>query len=147
MTFINKMAGARSSCGGFQVLHFKKTKGKGKFKTMLSFLFVDTRKLFVMKLSFEEFNLVFSTERFLKNLQAHSVLLVKKLKLLKGNFFVFIKFSWTFSTFWHRCERKTTKCTPIWNWFYVEFCHVLSQFNLGERIHDPVSVTRVAFKD
>ena len=55
-------------------------------------------------------------------------------KVVKRVFFVFIKFSWTFSTFWHTCERKTTKCAPIWNWFYVEFCHVLSRFNLGERI-------------
>ena len=52
-----------------KVLHFKientlikDTSGKGKFKRMLSFLFVDKRKLFAMKLSFEEFNLV-STRR------------------------------------------------------------------------------------
>ena len=36
----------------------KDTNGKKKFKRMLSFLFVDKRKLFAMKLSFEEFNLV-----------------------------------------------------------------------------------------
>ena len=29
----------------------------------------------------------------------------------------------------------------------VEFCHVLSRFILRERIHDPASVTRIAFKD
>ena len=52
-----------------KVLHFKientpikDTSGKGKFKRMLSFLIVDKRKLFAMKLSFEEFNLV-STRR------------------------------------------------------------------------------------
>ena len=51
-----------------KVLHFKientpikDTNGKRKFKRMLSFLFVDKRKLFVMKLSFEEFSLVFYT--------------------------------------------------------------------------------------
>ena len=51
-----------------KVLHFKientpikDTNGKRKFKRMLSFLFVDKRKLFAMKLSFEEFNLVFYT--------------------------------------------------------------------------------------
>ena len=50
------------------VLHFKienmkirDTNGKRKFNRMLSFLFVDKRKLFAMKLSFEEFNLVFYT--------------------------------------------------------------------------------------
>ena len=37
----------------------KDTNGMRKFKRMLSFLFVD--KLFAMKLSFEEFNLVFYT--------------------------------------------------------------------------------------
>ena len=36
----------------------KDTNGKKKFKRMLSFLFVDKRKLFAMKLSFEEFNFV-----------------------------------------------------------------------------------------
>ena len=45
-------------------LHFKientpiKTNRKRKFNEMLSFLFVDKRKLFALKLSFEEFNLV-----------------------------------------------------------------------------------------
>ena len=43
-------------------IHREKTNGKRKFKRMLSFLFVDKRKLFAMKLSFEEFNLV-STRR------------------------------------------------------------------------------------
>ena len=51
-----------------KVLHFKiesttikDANGKRKFKRMLSFLFVDKRKLFAKKLSFEEFNLVFYT--------------------------------------------------------------------------------------
>ena len=52
-----------------KVLHFKiestpvkDTNGKKKkFKRMLSFLFVDKRKLFAMKLSFVEFNRVFYT--------------------------------------------------------------------------------------
>ena len=49
-----------------KILHFKienttikDTNGKRNFKRMLSFLFVDKRKFFAMKLSFEEFNLVF----------------------------------------------------------------------------------------
>ena len=49
-----------------KVLHFKienlpikDTNGKRKLHRMLSFLFVDKRKLFAMTLSFEEFNLVF----------------------------------------------------------------------------------------
>ena len=36
----------------------KDKNGKRKFNGMLSFLFVDKRKLFGRKLSFEEFNLV-----------------------------------------------------------------------------------------
>ena len=114
-----------------KVLHFKientpikDTNGKRKFKRMLSFLFVDKRKLFAMKLSFEEFNLV-STRRigvlglFWTNQGSevsedtwgiHSILYDQsKVRFLKG-IFVFIKVSWTFSTFWHRRERKTTKC-------------------------------------
>ena len=65
----------------------KDTNGKRKFKRMLSFLFADKRELFLVKLSFEEFNLVFLTAdqsawrglnqteaaRFLKKLEVHSV--------------------------------------------------------------------------
>ena len=43
----------------------KDTNGKGKFKRVLSFVFVDKRKLFVSKLSFEEFHLVFFTAEHL----------------------------------------------------------------------------------
>ena len=39
----------------------KDTNGKRKFKRMLSFLFADKLELFLVKLSFEEFNLVFLT--------------------------------------------------------------------------------------
>ena len=39
----------------------KDTGGKRQLKRMLSFVFVDKRELFAMKLSFEEFNLVFFT--------------------------------------------------------------------------------------
>ena len=58
-------------CGGFQDQSFanfrvkntplKDANGKGKFKWMLSFLFVDNRKLLVTKSFFEEFNDVFFT--------------------------------------------------------------------------------------
>ena len=36
--------------------------------------------------------------------------MIKETYVFKRDFFVFIKVSWTFSTFWHRHERKTTKC-------------------------------------
>ena len=98
-----------------KVLHFKientpikDTNGKRKFKRMLSFLFVDKRKLFAMKLSFEEFNLV-STRRigvlglFWTN-QGSEVsedtwgtfrtLWSKKSTFLKGNFSI-LRVSWT----------------------------------------------------
>ena len=43
----------------FCISRLKDTNGKRMFKKMLSFLFVNKRELFAMKLSFEEFNLVF----------------------------------------------------------------------------------------
>ena len=68
-----------------------------------------------MKLSFEKFNLVFFTAeslacfepikaaRFLKKLEVHSVLCGQEKFVFKR------QFSWMFSTFWLRRERKTTK--------------------------------------
>ena len=51
-----------------KVFHFKientpikDTNGKRKFKRMLNFLFVDKRRLFALKLSFEGSDLVFYT--------------------------------------------------------------------------------------
>ena len=114
-----------------KVLHFKientpikDTSGKRKFKRVLRFLFVDKRELFAMKLSFEEFNLDFFTadqrawlvlnqprqRGFWRNLRYILYSMVIKSTFLKGNFCVYRKVSWTFSTFWHRRERKTTKC-------------------------------------
>ena len=91
-----------------KVLHFKientpikDTNGKRKFKRMLSFLFVDKRKLFALKLSFEEFNLVFYTAdrsawlvlnkaarltRFWRHLRYIPYSMIKESTLLKGNF-------------------------------------------------------------
>ena len=59
---------------------------------MLSFLFVDKRKLFAMKLSFEEFNLVFrrriliKATRSLKKLDVHSVLYGQEKYVFKREF-------------------------------------------------------------
>ena len=104
-----------------KVLHFKientpikDTNGKRKFKRMLSFLFVDKRKLFAMKLSFEEFNLVFYTADwsawlvlnqprqlgFWRHLRYILYSMIKEKYVFKREFFVFIKYSWTFSAFW-----------------------------------------------
>ena len=43
--------------------------------------------------------------------------------------------------------KENHKICPIWNWFYVASRHVLSRCDLRERIHSPVSVMRIAFKD
>ena len=43
-------------------------------------------------------------------------------------------------------EAKYYKILPELRWILCQFCHVLNpQFFLRERIHDPVSVTRIAF--
>ena len=93
-----------------KVLHFKientpikDTNGKRKFKRMLSFLFVDKRKLFAMKLSFEEFNLVFYTadrsawlvlnqprqRGFWRHLRYIPYSMDKEKYFLKGNFCIY----------------------------------------------------------
>ena len=119
---------------------------------MVNFLFVDKRKLFAMKLSFVEFNLVFYTadrsawlvlnqprqRDFWRHLRYILYSMIKKVRFLKG-IFVFIKVSWTFCTFWHRRERKPQNVHLT-----LIFCYVLNRFNLLERIHDPVCVTRIA---
>ena len=107
MTSINKMACARSSCGGFQDQSFafldwkyinKSRIWKEKVQKNARFLFVDKWKLFVMKLSFEKFNLVFFTAEslacfsqsrqrgFWRNLRYILYSVVKKSSFLKGNF-------------------------------------------------------------
>ena len=76
------MAGVRSPCGGFQVKSFafsslktliKDANVKGKFNRMLICLFVDERKLFITKLSLEEFNLVFFTAECLARFEPFSL--------------------------------------------------------------------------
>ena len=76
----------------------KDTNGKRRFKRMLSFLFVDKRKLFAMTLSFEDrigserLACFEPTEaaRFLKKLEVHSVYsMVKESTFLKGNFCIY----------------------------------------------------------
>ena len=91
------MAGVRLPSGSFQdqsvafqgwkyTRPIKDSNGKGQFKEMLVFLFVDKRKIFVTKLSLEEFNTLFFTSellacfgstkaaKFWKKSQVHSVL-------------------------------------------------------------------------
>ena len=81
----------------------KDTNGKGKFKRVLSFVFVDKRKLFVSKLSFEEFHLVFFTaehlacfgpseprnQSFCRNFRYILYSIIKENTFLKGNFCIY----------------------------------------------------------
>ena len=60
--------------------------------------------------------------------------------------YVFINVSWTLYIFLIEVSRKIGKCARSeTDDFSVNFCHVLSLFYLWERIHDPVSVTWIAF--
>lgn len=99
------------------VLHFKientpikDTNEKTKFKKMLSFPFVDKRKVFVTKLSFEELNLVFSIKapKFLKKLQVHSTLYGKEKYVFKRKFLNLSRFHGRFLHF-DLGERKPEK--------------------------------------
>ena len=81
----------------------KDTNGKGKFKRVLSFLSVDIRKLFVTKLSFEEFHLVFFTaerlacfgpseprhQSFRRNFRYILYSIIKESTFLKGNYCIY----------------------------------------------------------
>ena len=133
----------------------KDTNGKSKFKRMLSFHFVDKRKLFAMTLSFEKFNLVFptvdrSTWLVLNQPRQRCVsentwatfrtLWSKKSTFLKRNFCIYKGFMDAFYIMTSAWKKNHKMC--IWNWF---FYHVLSRFNLRERIHDSVFVTQIAF--
>ena len=133
MSPINKMAGARSWCGGFQDKSFafqdwkyadKRHKWKEKVQKNAQFPFVDKRKLFALK-CLSKNSTLFSTRRigalglFLTNQGSEAsedtwgtfrTLWSKKSVRFQKGIFEFIKVSWTFSTFWHRRERKTTKC-------------------------------------
>ena len=86
--------------------------GESSKECLASFLWTN-ESFSLLKLSFEEFNLFFlhggserlacfeptKAGRFLKTLKVHSVLYdQRKVRFYKG-IFVFIKVSWTFSTF------------------------------------------------
>ena len=136
-----------------KVLHFKientpikDTNGKRKFKRMLSFLFVDKRKLFAMKLSFEEFNIVLHRRRigalglFWTN-QGSKVsedtwgtfrtLWSKKSTFLKGNFCIYKGFMDVFYIL--TLAWKKNQNMFIWNWFFAMRSADLTWVN-GSRI-------------
>ena len=119
-------------------LHFKTentpikdTNGKRKFKRMLSFLFVDKRKLFAMKLSLEEFNLVLCTadrsawlvlnqprqRGFWRHLRYIPYSMIKEKYVLKGNFCIYKGFMNVFYILTSAWKKKHKMC--IWNWFFA----------------------------
>ena len=131
-----------------KVLHFKientpikDTSGKRKFKRMLSFLSVDKRKLFAMKLSFEEFNLV-STRR----IGALGLFWTNQGSEVSEDTWGTFRTLWlkkTFSTFWHRRERKTTKCA-----FEIDFFNMYStDLTCMRERNDLTCLTRIACYD
>ena len=102
-----------------KVLHFKientpikDTNGKRKFKRMLSFLFVDKRKLFAMKLPFEEFNLVFYTA----DRSAWLVLNQQGSEVFEGTLGTkgFMDVFYILTSTWKKNHKMC-----IWNWFFA----------------------------
>ena len=109
-----------------KVLHFKientlikDTNGKRKFKRMLSFLFVDKRKLFAMKLSFGEFKLVFYTADWSAWLVLNQpTLWSKKSRVFKkGNFCIYKGFMDVFYSLTSAWKKNHKMC--IWNWSFL----------------------------
>ena len=144
MSSINKMAGARSSCGGFQDQSFafqdwkyadKRHKWKEKVQKNAQVPFCGQTKAFRYNIVFRGIQPCFlpiGSAWLVLNQQGSEVskdtwdtfrtLWSKKSTFVKGNICI-LKVSWTFCTFWHRRERKPTKCA------FEIFCHVLDRFN------------------
>ena len=121
-----------------EVLHFKNentpikdTNGKRKFNGMLSFLFVDKRKLFAMKFSFEEFNLV-STRRLValglywtnqgsedseETWGTFCTLWSRNCTFLKEDFCIYKGFMDVCNILTSAWKKNHKMC--IWNWFFA----------------------------
>ena len=120
-----------------KVLHFKienalikYTNRKSKFKRMLCFLFADRRKVFAMKLSFEQFFAFFTADwsawlvlyqprqwGFWRNLRYILYSMVKKSTFLKGNFCIYKGFMDVFYILTSAWKKNHKMC--IWNWFFA----------------------------
>ena len=119
-----------------KVLHFKientpikDTIGKRNLKRMLSFFFVDKRKLFAMTLSFEEFNLVFyRSERlacfqtirhwgFWRHLRYIPYSMIKEKYFCKREVLYFKGFMDVFYILTSAWKKNHKMC--IWNWFFA----------------------------
>ena len=107
------------------------------------------------KLSFEEFNLVFFTTESLacfqptkapksfNKPQAHSTLYRKEKYVFNRKFLYLERFHGRFLHFDIGLKEKPQN-VPRFEIDFMLNCHVLSRLNLRERIHDPVSVTRIS---
>ena len=135
VSIFNKMAAARSPCGGFKnrVLHFrvKNTPLKDKKwneNVQKSFLFGKEGKLFINKSSFE----------FLLNFQVHFALYGQENCVYEREFMYLLD---------ARFIQKLN--APRFEMDFVLNCAMcaLSRFYLRERIHDPDSVTRIALRN
>ena len=85
-----------------KLLHFKVentpirlTNGKRKFKRILIFLFVENRKLFVAKLSFQEFRAM----KYLKKFWVHFVVYGQGKYFYRRNFLYLLRFYRRFFSF------------------------------------------------
>ena len=125
-----KMAGARSSCGGFQDQSFafqdwkyadKRHKWKEKVQWNAQFPFCGQTKDFAMKLSFEEFNhgslACFEPSkaaRIRKKLEVHSVCHGQGKYVFKREYLYLKKFHGRFLHFDIGVKENHKMC--IWNW-------------------------------
>ena len=131
----------------------KDTNGTKKFKRMLSFLFCGQTKAFRYKIVFRGIQPCFlhselerlacfepsKAARFLKKLEVNSVLHGQgKYVFKRGLLYNFVDVFFILTP----AKKNNKKCA-----FEIEFLQVLRRFNLRERIHDLVSVTRIACKD
>ena len=128
----------RNKCMGLNGKNtpLKDTNWKGKFKRGLSFFLLDKESFWLWN-CLSRNSTMFSSRRSAK---FHSrqrsfgrlfrylfYSMVKKITFLKGNLCMYK--SQTFLTnFVFDYKRKITKCTPIWDGFCVQFCHVLIRF-------------------
>ena len=53
------------------------------------------------------------------------------------------------NSFWYRCLKKNYEMCSDWRWrdFVLNFAVCSADFHSRKRIHDLVSITRIAFKD
>ena len=134
-----------------KVLHFKienttikDTNGQRKFNGMLSFLFVDRRKLLISKNSTTDLWLVLKQPRqrgFGRNLRYILYSKVKESTFLKGNFCIYKSFMDVFYILTSAWKKNHKIC--IWNWF---FAMCLTRGGVGGVLDQFLGVSRWGFE-